>query len=955
MSDHSKIVPHSLEDAPSLIEVLLPVQKISVEVFNERSAKQGQTLTGLGSFWKGRKPLVLAKACILGALLPVSDYLIKDLEIFEMLMGIDMNSMKRRLEKNKKNPRKSREILEKLSTKDHGFSYRDLAKEALRPEECGNELFDPIWTYVNSHLGTDAHSFPELVEQLGIMRFGHRPRLADTFSGSGQIPFEAARLGCDTMASDLNPVASLLTWGAFHIVGGSSTERETLKKEQNELFETVSREMEELEIDSDGKGWKARNYVYCVEVRCPQTGWMVPLLPSRVISEDYSVIVDLVPIPSEKRYEILVRSGVSTEEREFAKRGTVQNEGRGTESYLVHLVNGQEYRTKISTVRGDFTRPDGTTGNCLRLWEESDINPRPDDIFQERLYAILWFRPKANSRREEFEFRSVTEEDLKREKKVEEYVSTHLAEWQEKGWIPEMRIEPGYNTDQPIRERGWTHWHHLFNPRQLLVGGMVRKNISKKTTFGLLQFLSRNCRISIWNGNKGQSYGNTISAFYNQALNTIFNYGCRSIYGLRDFIENNYSSYPITNNVQISINTLPADQVNEEHDLYITDPPYGDAVKYEEILEFFIAWFKKNPPAEFSNWIWDSRRALAIKGEDDDFRRGMVAAYRQMAEKMPDNGLQVLMFTHQQGSIWGDMANIIWASGLHVTAAWYIVTETENAFQEGSYVKGTILLVLRKRTGALRTTRDELAWEIKEEVDNQINRLTGLNQETKELYRNENLFEDADLQMAGYAAALKVLTRYSFIDGKEMAKEALRPRVKNEKTLVDELIDFSVEIANRALIPQGFPKPLWDSLQPAERFYLKLLELESRGLKTLDNYQNFAKAFRVRDFRALMAVARANGARLKGAVEFGKNEMSEGSELYNTLLRGILNAIMELHNSMDPDLVLRHLMQNVPDYYRNKGKIEEMSSYLEKKLQSIRHDEARMAGILTEIVKNQRL
>ena len=108
MSDHSKIVPHSLEDAPSLIEVLLPVQKISVEVFNERSAKQGQTLTGLGSFWKGRKPLVLAKACILGALLPVSDYLIKDLEIFEMLMGIDMNSMKRRLEKNKKNPRTSR-------------------------------------------------------------------------------------------------------------------------------------------------------------------------------------------------------------------------------------------------------------------------------------------------------------------------------------------------------------------------------------------------------------------------------------------------------------------------------------------------------------------------------------------------------------------------------------------------------------------------------------------------------------------------------------------------------------------------------------------------------------------------------------------------------------------------------------------------------------------------------
>ena len=98
----------------------------------------------------------------------------------------------------------------------------------------------------------------------------------------------------------------------------------------------------------------------------------------------------------------------------------------------------------------------------------------------------------------------------------------------------------------------------------------------------------------------------------------------------------------------------------------MTDPPYGDAVKYEEILDFFIAWLRKNPPPEFAGWIWDSRRALAIKGEDEDFRRGMVAAYKRMAECMPDNGLQIIMFTHQSGAIWADMANIVWASGLQV-------------------------------------------------------------------------------------------------------------------------------------------------------------------------------------------------------------------------------------------------------------------------------------------------
>ena len=135
-----------------------------------------------------------------------------------------------------------------------------------------------------------------------------------------------------------------------------------------------------------------------------------------------------------------------------------------------------------------------------------------------------------------------------------------------------------------------------------------------------------------------------------------------------------------------------AAETNFECDLFITDPPYGDAVKYEEILEFFIAWLRKNPPPEFADWVWDSRRSLAVTGEGEEFRQGMIAAYRRMTEKMADNGLQIIMFTHQSGSIWADMANIVWASGLQVTAAWYVVTETDSALREGSYVKGTVLL-----------------------------------------------------------------------------------------------------------------------------------------------------------------------------------------------------------------------------------------------------------------------
>ena len=302
-------------------------------------------------------------------------------------------------------------------------------------------------------------------------------------------------------------------------------------------------------------------------------------------------------------------------------------------------------------------------------------------------------------------------------------------------------------------------------------------------------------------------------------------------------------------------------------------------MKYEEILEFFIAWLRKNPPPEFADWVWDSRRSLAIKGEGEDFRRGMVAAYKRMTECMPDNGIQVIMFTHQSGSIWADMANIVWASGLQVTAAWYVVTETDSALREGSYVKGTVLLVCRKRQGTHKTTRDDLAWEIQEEVEAQVQALTGLNQEAKGLYRDENVFEDADIQMAGYAAALRVLTRYAIIDGRDMTAEAIRPRVKGETTFVDGLIAFAVDTANQCLVPQGIAKRHWDKLSGAERFYLKLLDLEARGAKTLDNYQNFAKAFKVRDFQ------RAHGqpegqrrpAQERGRVRPGRDERGLGA------------------------------------------------------------------------------
>jgi putative DNA methylase len=995
------VTPFSLKDVPALIERLLPVQKLSAEAYKEQMAGTGKTLTALGSYWKGRKPLILNKACILGCLLPATDNPTRDLEIFEKLMAMDDDSFSIRW----KRRFKPKEILEKLSidrivdyftVEPEGSlpisspvdwsepeyakvkvswrenltesqrrylevkmlpkeTYREWMEQSYRPEEVMDTVHNHIWDAVNEYIGTQAYTFPELVEQLGIMRFGHRPRVADTFCGSGQIPFEAARLGCDVYASDLNPVACMLTWGAFNIVGGAEDGHKQLAEDQKQLVDKVQAEIDRLGVEKDGNGWRAKVFLYCVEVRCPQTGWMVPLIPSLIISTSRKVVAKLVPDAISKRYDVEIHVVETDADLADAKQGTVQKEGKGKDSYLVHTVNGIDYRTNIDTLKGVYRKEDGTNVNRLRTWEKQDFKPRTEDILQERLYCIQWMRSKPQSKCNEYEFRGITTEDLNREKIVEMYIAKHITQWQDQGWIPDMRIEPGAKTDKPIRTRGWTYWHHLFNPRQLLYAALVNQLSDARLKFGWSRVLNQNARLSRWNSALGNDKVETV--FDNQALNTLYNYGTRGSSFAGDLILASFKNFPVQNTSKIIISE-PANNIQTSNDIYITDPPYGDAVKYEEILEFFIAWLRKNPPPEFADWIWDSRRSLAIKGEDEKFRRDMVAAYKRMTECMPDNGIQIIMFTHQSGSIWADMANIVWASGLQVTAAWYVVTETDSALREGSYVKGTILLVCRKRLGQHKTTRDDLAWEIQEEVETQVQDLTGLNQQAKGLYRDENVFEDADIQMAGYAAALRVLTRYAIIDGRDMTAEAIRPRVKKEITFVDGLINFAVDTANQCLVPQGIAKTYWDKLSGAERFYLKMLDMEARGTKTLDNYQNFAKAFKVRDFKVLMGDQRANKARLRTAVEFGRAEMGEGAELYQSVLRAVLYAVMELVKNLDGDEVLAHLTLNIPNYYGDMTQRElavELADYLAKRLDGLRPDETSAARVLCELVKNQRL
>ena len=92
-----------------------------------------------------------------------------------------------------------------------------------------------------------------------------------------------------------------------------------------------------------------------------------------------------------------------------------------------------------------------------------------------------------------------------------------------------------------------------------------------------------------------------------------------------------------------------------------------------------------------------------------------------------------------------------------------------------------------------------------------------------------------------------------------MTAFALRPRRKGETTVVDEIVEQAAETANSLLVPQGLAHETWAAIGGIQHFYLRMLDMETTGASKLDNYQNFAKAFRVQDYTVVMASIKPNG------------------------------------------------------------------------------------------------
>jgi putative DNA methylase len=180
--------------------------------------------------------------------------------------------------------------------------------------------------------------------------------------------------------------------------------------------------------------------------------------------------------------------------------------------------------------------------------------------------------------------------------------------------------------------------------------------------------------------------------------------------------------------------------------------------------------------------------------------------------------------------------------------------------------------------------------------------------------------------------------------------------------MLRELIGYAESIANNLLVPDGFQREMWRDLSTPERFYVRMLDMESKGSTKVADFQNFAKSFAFGGYAELMASYTANAAALAGASDFKGRMLADhrnSSEGFAaSQLRQVLFAIWKAMEggTLDPKRGVTILKtEYAADYWQRRQKLIALASYIAVKTNRTRPEESIAAHELAEALKLDRV
>lgn len=175
-----------------LIEEEFPLHQTSLDSVHEKNVRHGHLSTL--HIWPARRPLAASRAVAIATLLPCPE----DPEERHKLVQRIGGTVTQKIKKEVKNGRTVQSIKEETEG--------SITRWTGTPPKNGKKA-------ILAHKALTEHREAELEffrEEIRKAYGGRAPRVLDPFAGGGAIPLEAMRLGCETFAMDINPVACFI-------------------------------------------------------------------------------------------------------------------------------------------------------------------------------------------------------------------------------------------------------------------------------------------------------------------------------------------------------------------------------------------------------------------------------------------------------------------------------------------------------------------------------------------------------------------------------------------------------------------------------------------------------------------------------------------------------------------------------------------------------------------------
>ena len=677
------------KECKRLAEVDFPIAEVSRHAAREKSIRHGHPSTL--HLWWARRPLASSRAVLMALLMP---------DPCDPHCPDEFKAQ-------------ARELLLRMRGRPSGWDSVIQTDEGLR-----QILLKFIADFAN---WDNAAKTEYLGISRGLVKAAHpeeTPLVVDPFAGGGSIPLEALRLGCETFASDLNPVACLILKVMLEDIPRHGPGlADELRKAGAKIKAQAEVELADLyPKDPDGATPIAYLWARTVVCEAPNCGAEIPLMRSMWLCRKPKKKWALRPavfreqgMPPRVDFEIFE----PTAEREV---------GNGTVSRARATCLG--CRTVLPPERVRF-QLEAQRGGADTIFDEQG-----NRVGGARMTAVVTLKPGQQGRH----YRTPTGPDYEAVRQAQELVSRILEEWnlgEQHGLcpVPDEPMPPVGTLGFRVQRYGMLQWGDLFSARQkavLVKLGQLVSDSAEPLRILLAIALNRisggSASTSAW-----LSSGEEVKhAIPRQALPMIWDFGesnCLST------ASRSWQSAlnSITNVLEVgSLKLLPgqvqsADATNyplpdQSAGVWFTDPPYYDAIPYADLSDFFLVWLKRTLP-DYSQLRdpFDPNNPLSPKtreivqdetkkydGRPKDrkwFEETMAKTFAEGSRVLNEDGVGSVVFAHKTTEGWEALLSGMIQGGWTITGSWPIATEMPGRLrsQDSAALATSIHLVCRPR------------------------------------------------------------------------------------------------------------------------------------------------------------------------------------------------------------------------------------------------------------------